>query len=1766
MNTSKNTVKINFLNLNIEKSSQIYCEEDKRSPRRRECDKCIRDYVNSKTIDVMCVPKEHRLHYERDMKRRYLQYAIKTFNQHFYGMKVLPCNPDGEHVKDLTRECVEPNPGPVTFSKICLVCGDLDIITSIMEKYVCNGCLSGYAKQGFLTTETSANIESNFNKFVHFIGDGDHLGNSFLEHYINIPDDMCGYVSLIEDTLILIYGLLRCRNAADRYVAIVNYCKLRGCRPGFVQIILYIVGDLFGSLAMQQFKKDPLYDEILERVEYEPQSASDDDENVFGKLRYYLGFYNKLKETAIYKKVYKMMLYLLATEMLGTFITFDSLNFDAMEAAAYRRTHKVGVDMLHCVLDTVLFICERGTYFIKTGDVSAIFHSGSTYEKWYMGAHRLAREHKYLSNPEPHGVNRFEYLNRLKDTIEKGISIQKFGSDLDKYEKLSLGKLLNELQMIESAELTRKAAQMPRKDPFAVLIHGSSSICKSQLKQILFYHYGKIFKHPVSADYMYTRCPTDEFWSGFNSTQWCIVMDDIAFLKPNGEVDPTLKEMLQVKNSVPYCPPQADLADKGRTPVRAELLIGTTNTKHLNLHAYFACPFAIARRLSYIITAEIKPEFAKHSIMADSQKIPVTPEGEYMNIWNFKISIPVPETEENVDAQGTRYKQIAAFADIADLLVWYIEVAKQHEVSQAKAMAADNTMMNVDVCDTCYLVRRLCICAPSEHVEDRTEAYEPQVGSWDDSDDDESNLSPIQQSPPLPLSDIEKELLDGEYSILFKLQVALISKILEGSRCDIFDWISAYSWVYNHKALCCLVVALWYIFPLSFKICVMLFTIVLIYEYLWLISQEFCKCYYGGFWKLRLAHRIVGCDYQAWRLIWRTKGKNIKAKYFTNKNLLKFAGFLTGAVATTAMYKMCRMMINEKWDKREATRMGDLNQRMKPEQIIHVVNHNEYSDPFESQGNVGVTPVPLVQEKPAFYQQDPYVLTPVDISPQSKQTPEEVLMNKLGRNTAKCIFRFTDSDIVHSTTCVNVKGNCWLVNQHTFAKTQSRTGTIEFIVEPTTQNVSRNVKSIAFSNKDIRYLKGTDIAMIQIRALPPGPSLYEYFAKKDFLRGCFNGVYTLKSKTGCISHTAAVNISVKKCPVFGVQSYHSTCYPTTKNGDCGSLLLIRYGSTLVLGGIHVAGNESTGGAFAQLVTQERLDALLSDYSPQVDCGDMIPISAKGALRSIKDVDPKCALRWLESGTATIYGSFEGYRPRHKSHVKKTFICDLVKEDGYVADFGPPDMSWQPWNKAIIDMVAPNHVFHNETIDECASAFLSDILRELPAGSLDMVEMYTQDVALNGVDGIAFVDRINIRTSAGNPFKKTKLNFMKLTPEFKVESIDSTIQERIDQIEACYDKGMRFHPQFNGTLKDEALPMKKILAGKTRLFTGGEMAWCVVVRKTLLSHIRLIQNNPYVFEAMPGIVAQSTEWGDLYNYLTKFGKDKIIAGDYGKFDKKMAAPFILAAFSILRGIAEKAGWSKEDLTYIDCISYDTAFPCIDFNGDLIEIQGNPSGHPLTVIINCLVNSLYMRYAFKLISGKPVTDFRKYVNLATYGDDNIMGVSDLCPNFNHTRIAIAMKAIGVEYTMAEKEAASIPYINISESSFLKRKFVWDADLGAIAAPLDESSFNKMLTAYVETGQLSPQAHSVCAIETALREYFYYGKSKFEERSLYFRGLIARANLQDWVRESTFPSYESIAYSFWMRYGDEKMAKKFIQNGDHTPKQAASLLDSHDDDNKC
>lgn len=245
---------------------------------------------------------------------------------------------------------------------------------------------------------------------------------------------------------------------------------------------------------------------------------------------------------------------------------------------------------------------------------------------------------------------------------------------------------------------------------------------------------------------------------------------------------------------------------------------------------------------------------------------------------------------------------------------------------------------------------------------------------------------------------------------------------------------------------------------------------------------------------------------------------------------------------------------------------------------------------------------------------------------------------------------------------------------------------------------------------------------------------------------------------------------------------------------------------------------------------------------------------------------------------------------------------------------------------------------------------------------------------------------------------------------------------------------------------------------------------------------------------------------------------------------MSSTIILAAFDIIFAICERAGYTYEQLQVVRGIAYDTAFPHVDYNGDLVAFYGsNPSGHSLTVIINGLVNALYMRYCFEKLGGDS-SKFKENVKLMTYGDDNIMTVREGCDFFNHTAIQKVLADADITYTMAEKDAASVPFITIDQASFLKREWRWDEDVGAYMAPLDSTSFDKMLTTRVATKIVTPQCHSIDVIGSAIREYFFYGKEIFEQKSLMFHDIVNECGLSIYVKDSTFPTWDQLYDNFW------------------------------------
>jgi hypothetical protein len=279
--------------------------------------------------------------------------------------------------------------------------------------------------------------------------------------------------------------------------------------------------------------------------------------------------------------------------------------------------------------------------------------------------------------------------------------------------------------------------------------------------------------------------------------------------------------------------------------------------------------------------------------------------------------------------------------------------------------------------------------------------------------------------------------------------------------------------------------------------------------------------------------------------------------------------------------------------------------------------------------------------------------------------------------------------------------------------------------------------------------------------------------------------------------------------------------------------------------------------------------------------------------------------------------------------------------------------------------------------------------------------------------------------------------------------------------------------FSASKKDEPISEAKLRNRGPRLFMVANMYMTLALRKYFLTFVRLQMRNQFIIGAAAGMNCESVAWKELYEFVTAHGVDRIIAGDYNNYDQRMSAIVVLEAFRVIIEICEISGkYTHGELCAMRVLAREVAQPLCEVDGDIYRVNGtNPSGQALTTIINCVVNVLYMRFCW-VKAGYDVRDFAAQVHLMTYGDDNIMGVSKLAPNFNYNTIALHLAEIGVKYTTSDKQLVSKNYDTIGDVGFLKRTFrVVD---NHVFAPLDSSSIYKTTQLATKSRHVTDEVH--------------------------------------------------------------------------------------------
>jgi hypothetical protein len=653
-------------------------------------------------------------------------------------------------------------------------------------------------------------------------------------------------------------------------------------------------------------------------------------------------------------------------------------------------------------------------------------------------------------------------------------------------------------------------------------------------------------------------------------------------------------------------------------------------------------------------------------------------------------------------------------------------------------------------------------------------------------------------------------------------------------------------------------------------------------------------------------------------------------------------------------------------------------------------------------------------------------------------------------------------------------------------------------------------------------IPGTDMRVCYSPSGGSFKSLVDYFPKDHYPEHNFVMVYRKKDGTILRYEGAARPKKVATVCTFRGGVYDKLS-GNTFAGLCGAVLISR-GSGGVITGLHLGGRADTPtGCYGSFTNAEITKAIgeVSKFEGVLFTGTAEKFEPQVLgmnVLSNEKIHKKNPLNFMPADSQIeYYGSCPG-KVKSVSRVKVTPISHIVGEVcGVPNKWGPPKMKpdWFAWQKCLANLSNPGVSFPHDLFERAVVDYKKPLVPIFKNDLWNDTKPLSDYENINGIPGCKFIDAIKIGTSIGFPLTGPKSEYMTdvdvfdgdglLNRKFKPE-----IMAEIARCEDCYKKGERAYCVAKACKKDEVLDQEKC-----RIFYGNSIALTFLVRKYFLPVARVLMMNPLKSECAVGINSFGPEWQQLMDYLKSKDKEEFLAGDYSKFDQKMAVQILLGSIRINIDFASVCvGYDTTSIKVMRAMAGDIAFACLAFDGNLIGLTcgGHISGNPMTSIFNSICNSLNMRCCFYTIYPE-ASDFREACALITYGDDNAGSVDPKFKNFNIKSCSEVLGRYGQTYTMPDKKSDLKPFITLEELEFLKRKSVFHESLGCeIGALVDDSCF-KRLHCFVREKNPPISEEEACAtnIDASLFDWFAHGKEFYEQRRTEMQEVARRAGLE-------------------------------------------------------
>lgn len=589
-----------------------------------------------------------------------------------------------------------------------------------------------------------------------------------------------------------------------------------------------------------------------------------------------------------------------------------------------------------------------------------------------------------------------------------------------------------------------------------------------------------------------------------------------------------------------------------------------------------------------------------------------------------------------------------------------------------------------------------------------------------------------------------------------------------------------------------------------------------------------------------------------------------------------------------------------------------------------------------------------------------------------------------------------------------------------------------------------------------------------------------------------------------------------------VVTRHVIPYNFSEKGACGAILLLP-NTTRPIATMHTCGI-SNGPGFGVIVTQEMLAELAPVNVTQMEDKQFC---------EFEEVKP--TIVFDDNVNVNYLGAVPSEQRPFMQKKSKIIPSDINNQYGFVAKTQPAilDVSDSRWKYDATPLyhgvkkhgiVLPPIPF---SAIKSATEFVYINYFQQMKPLIVKPRRLTHKEAIVGLPMTPFYDAMKLTTSAGYPWshmaaQKNKLAWITPIVDDNQQMVDCEIREELVQElvrkEKLRRKGVVPISIFTDTLKDERRPIQKVNSkGGTRVFCASPVDYTIALRQNLLHFCAATMKNRITNSTAVGINPLGPEWSKIAHKLLSRSATNIMNMDYSNFGPCFHATLCKAAGSIMKN------WTIENVDDIDEVELECLIEeCVNsvhiVQGTVYQQQsGSPSGAAFTVIINSIVNLLYMAIAWQSLAQEHCAqksrsyweEYTKNVSLIVYGDDLIAAVSEEYKRlFNPETIIASLARYGIVATDADKGEKAM-FVTLEKASFLKRGFKRHGSAEGIwYAPLRWDVIEE-IPQWRKKG-LDKKQCMIATTYTALIEAHGHGKTKFNELKRKMNAAVSARNL--------------------------------------------------------